>query len=122
MPDREWKNGYDVTLAFGSVSPFVTDWEFRETTTTFETSNNIDKAYDFGVGLSRFDIRATIVIDEQDVRNPAFKTLGTCSFSDGIQTWSGSLRIPNKTRSGNASQGSYTLQVEGTFSGTVVQS
>lgn len=113
-----WKPGYDVTMTFGSVEPHVTDYEWRESVGTFETSNIVGRVYEFGTTLKRYDFRCTLVIDEDDVRNPAFNQCGTITFNDGIDSFSGTGKITNRTRSGSA-QGGYSIAVEGSMTGTV---
>lgn len=120
--DSEWKPAFDFTVSIDSVEPLMDSIEYKQTVGTFDANHQLSAgAYEFGVDVTRHDLRGSFLIDEDDVRDVTFKNLVTASYNDGIATFSGKLRITEKTRTG-AGKGAYKINFTATFTGPVTVS
>lgn len=116
----DWKPAYDFTISIGSVTPKCDSVEVAVAIGTFDATNQVSAGdYEFGVDVTRRDVRGSYLIDKNDVDSLTEGDLVAASYTDGIQDLSGSMRVTSLRRTGGA-RGAYKFAFEGTFTGAVV--
>jgi hypothetical protein len=117
-----WKPAFDCHLSIGGTEQPATTAEFGEEVEEFDTTNTVSQGdYEFGVATTTRPFRCTIPVDSLNPVIPPVKSLVAGSFNDGINTYSGSVRVLKRTHKGGG-KGGYFIDIEGKFTGAVTTS
>lgn len=119
--DSDWKPAYDVTLTVGGTTQLCINSTFSETVEEFDTTNQeSDGDEEIGVGVTSRQLRFTIPVDNDNPIIPAKKSLQPCTWSDGLESYSGKCRILSRERRGGG-KGGYFIDCSGKFTGAVTE-
>jgi hypothetical protein len=116
-----WLPASDATITINSVVQYATTAEFSVEVEEFETTNTESEGdYEMGMGVTKRRLRLTLALEE-DKDVPAERTLYTCSYADGKDTYSGTAGVVRASRRGGG-RGGLTAEVEVAFTGAVTKS
>ena len=119
--DSTWIPAFDAHLTIGGTEMPAISASVDRDIEEFETTNTTSAGnFEFGTAVTTTSFQCSIPVDSEDPIIPAEKDLLAGGYSDGVNTFTGKLRVTKVGRKFGG-KGGLTLDISGKFTGAVVK-